>query len=234
VVEGAARDELMQRYNQLVRRQCSELIEGRYPFLRTSGNDLPLGDFAQVFGSGGVFDKFFTENLKQLVDTTRSEWKWREGAPASSAAMLRQFQTVERIREVFFRGGGSKPEVRFNISPSTLDATVARFTMDVDGQVFEYRHGPQQSRSITWPGNNGVGRAAVSFEDRAGVGPSLRFNGPWALFRLLDAGALQKNSDTSFTVDFTVEGRAAEIELEADSVRNPFARSQLLRFRCSM
>jgi len=233
VVEGAARNELVQRYNQLVRRQCQELIEGRYPF---SGNgiDVPLGDFGQVFGTGGVFDNFFRENLKPLVDTTRPRWTWREGAPAGSEAMLKQFQQVERIREVFFRAGSQTPAVRFNLAPSSLDASVARFAMDVDGQLFEYRHGPQQSRSIVWPGNNGVGQASVTFEDRSGVGPSLRFQGPWALFRLIDKAKVQRDSDTSFSVAFDVEGRSAEITLVADSVRNPFAHADLLRFRCSM
>jgi type VI secretion system protein ImpL len=234
VVEGGARDELIQRYNQMVSRQCRELIEGRYPFSRGSGVDVPLGDFGQVFGGGGVFDVFFRENLKSLVDTTRTPWKWREGAPAGSASMLRQFQTVERIREVFFRSGSQTPEVRFNIAPDTLDASVARFSMDVDGQLFEYRHGPQQSRSIVWPGNNGVGEASVTFEDRSGTGPSLRFKGPWALFRLLDQATVTRDSDTSFSVAFAVEGRSAQVTLDANSVRNPFARADLLRFRCSM
>jgi type VI secretion system protein ImpL len=233
-VEGAARNELVQRYNQQVLRQCKELIEGRYPFSRASGIDVPLGDFGQVFGSGGVFDTFFQQNLKSLVDTTRTPWRWREGAPSGSIAMLRQFQAVERIREVFFRSGSQATEVRFNIAPSTLDASVARFAMDVDGQLFEYRHGPQQSRSIVWPGNNGVGQAVVTFEDRSGTGPSLRFKGPWALFRLLDKARVSRNSDTSFSVAFAVEGRSAEISLDANSVRNPFARPELLRFRCTM
>ena len=234
VVEGAARNELVQRYNQQVLRQCKELIDGRYPFTRTSGIDVPLGDFGQVFGSGGVFDNFFKENLRQLVDTTRTPWRWREGAPAGSGAMLTQFQTVERIREVFFRSGSQTPEVRFNVAPSTLDASVARFTLDVDGQQFEYRHGPAQSRSIVWPGNNGIGQASVTFEDRGGTGPSLRFNGPWALFRLLDVAKVQAESDTSFSVGFAVDGRAAEVALQANTVRNPFARANLLRFRCAM
>jgi type VI secretion system protein ImpL len=234
LVEGAARDELVQRYNQQVLRQCRELIEGRYPFSRASGVDVPLGDFGQVFGSGGVFDTFFRENLKSLVDTTRTPWKWREGAPSGSAAMLRQFQAVERIREVFFRSGSQTTEVRFNIAPGSLDATVARFTMDVDGQVFEYRHGPAQSRSIVWPGNNGVGQAAGGVAGRDGPGPARGGKGPGARLRLLDQGKLGRDSDTSFSVSFVVEGRAAEISLEANSVRNPFARPELLRFRCSM
>jgi type VI secretion system protein ImpL len=231
----AARDELMQRYNQLVLRQCRELIERSYPFSRASPTDVPLGDFGQVFGGGGIFDSFFRDNLKSLVDTTRQPWRWREGAPAGSAAMLRQFQMVERIREIYFRSGSQTPEVRFSIAPGTLDASVSRFAMDVDGQLFEYRHGPQQSRTIAWPGNNGVGQASVIFEDRSGTGPSLRYKGPWALFRLLDQAKVQPESETSFAISFAIDGRNAEIQIDANSVRNPFARTNPLRsFRCAM
>ncbi len=232
VVAVAARSELVQRYNEQVLRQCQELVGGRYPFTRSSGNDLPLGDFGQVFGSNGVFDNFFRDNLKAMVDTTRRPWRWREGAPAGSEAMLGKFQQVERIREVFFRAGSQTPEVRFNISPSTLDASVARFALEVNGQLFEYRHGPQQSRSITWPGENAAGKASVVFEDRNGVGPAVRLEGPWALFKLLDRATVTRNSDTSFSAAFSVEGRNAEVDIQANSVRNPFAQPDLFRFRC--
>ena len=60
---GQARDELSRRYDEQVARECRELIEGRYPFARTSTNDVPLADFGRVFGYGGVFDAFFRDNL---------------------------------------------------------------------------------------------------------------------------------------------------------------------------
>lgn len=232
VVATAARSELGDRYREQVLRQCQELVGNRYPFTRGSSSDLPLGDFGQIFGSGGVFDTFFQQNLKQMVDTTRRPWRWREGAPAGSEWMLAQFQQVERIREVFFSPGSQTPVVRFNLSPSALDASVARFAMDVNGQLFEYRHGPQQSRSIAWPGDNAAGKASVVFEDRNGVGPAIRVEGPWALFRLLDRANVTKNSETTFSAAFSVEGRNAEVDIQANSVRNPFARPDLFRFRC--
>jgi type VI secretion system protein ImpL len=234
VIDVAARSELGDRYREQVLRQCQELVAGRYPFTRGSTNDLPLGDFGQIFGSNGVFDTFFQQNLRAMVDTTRRPWKWREGAPRGGEGMLAQFQQVERIREVFFRAGSQTPEVRFNISPSALDASVARFAFDVNGQLFEYRHGPQQSRSIVWPGDNAAGKASVVFEDRNGVGPALRTEGPWALFKLLDKATVTRNSDTAFSVAFSVEGRNAEVDIQANSVRNPFARPELFRFRCAL
>src|SRR6185312_6016487 len=150
---GQARDELSRRYDEQVARECRELVDGRYPFSRSSANDLPLADFGHVFGYGGVFDKFFQDNLVALVDVSRTPWRWREGAAGigGSAALLKQFQQAQRIREVYFKPGTQMPEARFNLTPDTLDAAATRFTLDLDGQRLESRHGPLESKAMVWP-----------------------------------------------------------------------------------
>ena len=62
-----------------------------------------------------------------------------------SAAMLRQFEAAQRIREMFFRPGGQEPEVRFRVTPTDLDVGATRFLLEIDGQSFENRHGPERS-----------------------------------------------------------------------------------------
>ena len=232
---GQARGELQSRYDQQVLRECRELVEGRYPLNAASPNDAPLADFGRVFGYGGVFDTFFRDNLASLVDVSRSPWAWREGAAAigGSAALLRQFQQAQRIREIFFKPGSQIPEARFNLTPDTLDAAATRFTLNVDGQAFEYRHGPQQSLAMTWPGGS-VGQAAIGFEERGGGGPNLLRQGPWAWFRVLSLAQTQRESDTRLRVTFTTGERSMHVVLDAASVRNPFTRNELAGFRCAM
>ncbi len=115
-----ARVDLASRYNQQVLRECRDLIEGRYPVNRASAADVPLADFGRVFGTGGVFDKFFQENLQPLVDTSREPWRWRQGAApiGGSAALLRQFALVQRIRAMYFpQEGGSRSVARDALLP---------------------------------------------------------------------------------------------------------------------
>jgi type VI secretion system protein ImpL len=232
VVKGSASDELGRKYEEFVARECRGLIEGRYPFNRAGATDVPLDDFGHLFADGGTFDKFFRENLAPLVDTSTTPWRFREGAaqPSGARGLLPQFQAAREIREIFLKNG-SKPEVRFNLTPDLLDAAVSRFSLEIDGQSLEYRHGQVQSQSFVWPGN-GAGRAAITF-DVAGQPAIAAFQGPWAMFRALDQAKTQPQSDTRFSVTFNQAGHSARVLLEATSIRNPFARNVLQSFRCT-
>jgi type VI secretion system protein ImpL len=121
--------------------------------------------------------------------------------------------------------------VHFNVSPDELDQEVDRFRLEIDGQAFEYRHGPPRAVSMAWPGG-AIGAAVASFEFRDGTHPQTAFQGPWALFRLLDRATTQPQSDTRFLVTFRQDGKAARVVFEAASIRNPLARQELARFHC--
>ena len=71
-VSSDATRELETLYQGQVVAACRARVEGRYPF--GAGEDMPLSDFAEVFGSGGLYDKFFNDNLDKLVDTSQRPW----------------------------------------------------------------------------------------------------------------------------------------------------------------
>ena len=211
---------------------CSALVAGRYPLVPTSATDAAPGDFAHVFGPGGVFDSFFRDHLAQLVDTSRSPWRWRAGAAAGPAAMLQQFERAQRIREVFFGTGSQTPQVRFNLLADTLDPTVTAFRMSVDGQSFQYQHGPVRSVSMQWPGSSG--QASFEFDSPAGPIAGPAFQGPWALFRLLDQAHVESLSGSRYRLTFNAGGKSMSAILDAASIRNPFARNVAAGFRCTL
>ena len=234
---GELRSSLDSRYRQEVVRPCLAAIEGRYPFSPNSTTDVALADFGQVFGYGGVFDAFFRSSLIDHVDTSRSPWRWRADVSGASVggsrAMLDQFQAAQRIRDAFFRPGAQMPELRFTITPAELDATSTRFLLELDGQSFEYRHGPERNWPATWPGPN-PGAVAATFDVRTGGRPNLVFDGPWAWFRLIDAGQLQPDSDLRYTLSLQAGGQQARVRIEAASVRNPYARRDWQQFHCGI
>ena len=60
---------------------------------------------------------------------------------------------------------------------------------------------------------------------------SLERRGPWALYRLLDAGSVLRQGD-SLVANFTIEGEEVSYEFNANSVFNPLTLPALREFRC--
>jgi type VI secretion system protein ImpL len=63
---------------------------------------------------------------------------------------------------------------------------------------------------------------------------SLRTDGPWAWFRMLDKATVEPTPQgEKYKVTFDIDGKKAGLELTANSVVNPFRRQTLEQFRCS-
>jgi type VI secretion system protein ImpL len=231
IVGSEARGELTQLYQTQVVSACNELVGGRYPLAPASPTNAAPGDFAHVFGPGGVYDSFFRDHLAALVDTARAPWRWRAGAAGGSAAMLAQFERAQRIRDTFFGSGASTPQLQFNLIPDTLDPTVTSFQLNVDGQTFQYAHGPVQSYSMKWPG--GIGQASFEFASPSGPIPGPALEGPWAWFRLLGQARIERLSGTRYRVTFSAGGKSMSVILEANSIRNPFGEDAAAGFNCN-
>ena len=237
VTSHGNREILDSRYEQEVLQKCLAAIDGRYPFEPSSTRNVALADFGQVFGYNGVFHTFFQQTLQQYVDTTRDPWAWRRDASGASAggsdAMLQQFRVAERIRETFFRPGSQTPELAFTVTPVELDAAATRFVLELDGQSFEYRHGPERPARATWPGPT-PGIAAATFEARSGAPANIVSDGPWAWFKLVDAGHVQSETELRHVVSFARGGHQARVRIEASSVWNPWTTREWQQFRCGI
>jgi type VI secretion system protein ImpL len=214
---------------------CSKAVTGRYPFVPSATTEIPLDDFGKLFAAGGLLDKFFNDHLQTFVDTSGAIWKGQPVAgvsPPVTPADLAQFQRASQIRDLFFGGGGAQPTVRFDIAPVDTDAK--EVTLDLDGQIISYAHGPIRATSVTWPGPNRMNSARLVFDPAPSSGPSvLQATGPWALFRLFGQGTLQQSGVADrYTLNFTLGDRHASFELRAGSVLNPFAPGVLKDFQC--
>jgi type VI secretion system protein ImpL len=219
---------LEERYQEDVVQECRVLTAGHYPFF-PGGEDLPLADFARLFGSGGLFDTFFRNELADLVDKQDQGWAWKPGVEAS--VPLEKFYFAEQLRRMFFPQGAATPGVTFTITPSELDDKSRRFVLEIDGQVVEYAHGAERMVSIKWPGDK-VGSAVATFEEHTGARSPIAFEGAWAWFRLLDAANLAKESEVRYSLTLASGGHKANLRIDAHSVWNPFRQLGLLKFRC--
>lgn len=236
LTKGSERERINSLWTGTVAQFCRQAIAGRYPLVRSSGQEITPDDFGRFFAPGGMMDEFFQKNLAAYVNQGGASWSWRPvgnsdlGIPQG---VLAEFQRAAKIRDSFFSSGGKQPGMRFDLGVSSADAAITKFTLDIDGQPVTYAAGGQnRSASIQLP--SGKGNGSVRFMD---VVPPLsrevRADGSWAFMRLIDQGKLETTSaGERFKLNFTLDGKAVVMDLKASSVINPFNRAALEQFRC--
>lgn len=234
-----ARETRVAKSNQMVgtvTRACRESIEGRYPFAVSASREVAVGDFARMFGPGGVIDSYFQQELASAVDVSASPWRLRPGVQGGlgGGGALAQFERAAVIKDVFFRSGAGVPTVTLSIKPLEMDTTITNLVLDIDGQIIRYQHGPQVGHTVRWPGDRGSGQVRVAIEPvLEHMKSGLVLEGPWALHRLFDGGRIEPGaSPEHFRVVLDVGGRKAAFEVRTSSVKNPFALAEMRQFAC--
>jgi type VI secretion system protein ImpL len=211
---------------------CVRSVAGRYPFASGAKADVLPDDFGQMFGAGGLLDEFFKARLAQLVDTGTTPWSYRPlatGARPSPPAALADFQRAARIREVFFRNGGKTPAVKIDIRVIELSDGLKEIDFDIDGQVSKFTAGNSSPVTVVAPGRT-VSQLKVTAQPGT---TNLVFDGPWALFRLMDRFDVQTTAQPErFILGLNLDGRRAKLEVTASSVFNPFRLRELQQFHC--
>jgi type VI secretion system protein ImpL len=232
-----ATKELEKLYVEEIVARCRVRVQGRYPF--GDGGEMALADFGEVFGPGGLFDKFFTDHLDKLVDRSQRPWTWRSESVQPLPGMLKQFAEAERIREMFFSAGSKTPLVAFIAVLSNLDAAATRFYVNIDGQQAVVTPGIESRTPMEWPGSNKRSLAVAIFEDRTAAPEQARGfdSGPWALFKLIDdasaPSAPGQADNLESTLRFQTAFHKAQVVLQAtNAASNPFASRDWRQFKC--
>lgn len=92
---------------------------------------------------------------------------------------------------------------------------------------------PDAPTPMQWPGPAGMQKAAVIMvmDQATGRSVSLQREGPWGLFRLLEAGTVQRSGETLIAT-FPVGGREIAYAINVAAPVNPLTSTVLREFRC--
>ena len=216
-------------------------VESRFPF-NPSGQDLPLSMLAQYMKpSDGSIWAFYEGELKMFLTPAESQW-----APASllgvhvdfSSAFLEFLGKANAVRQALYGMGGPDASVTFDLTPEPTPG-VTESLLEIDGQRFRYQNERALPQPFTWPGKSGSPQAKLSISiERSGERPNIpTFDGEWAFFRLLNRASLVPQSQTTFSVTWSLpsaDGRRFDVRyrLQARNVQNPFQANFFSRIRC--
>ncbi len=212
---------------------CQQAIAGRYPLARGAAKDITPDDFGKFFAPGGLMDDFFSKHLAPHVDMGGANWVWRDGAQLGIApTVLGQFQRGARVRDAFFGAGGTRPSLRFELTPLSVDAALTQVQLVIDGQVVGYSAGVAPvAAPVVLPSGKGAGQ--VRFEVAPALREALATEGPWAWLRMMDKAVLEAGAQGErYKLTFDLDGHKAAYRLDANSVINPYRRDALERFQC--
>lgn len=226
---------LNQILDQTVTAPCEAAISGRYPFARDATEDVAMADFAKLFAPGGLLDRFFAQNLASLIDMTSQDWTWKQDARFGrdlSKSTLKDFQLAAEIRSAFFPSGGSLPSVSITFTPFSLNGDVDTAILDAEGQIVWSNQTGNAPSAVTWPGEAASASASLSLTpEMPGRESAIKFEGPWALKRLLDKAAVT-GDDSNMQARFVIGGRDVTYALQTGSGSNPFFLPALSGFSC--
>ena len=197
---------LEQQWQSQVLAEYEQRLANRYPFATTDSADVALADMEHFFAPQGTFDHFYQQQLAPWLARTGYEplpshqqltaTKTGESTDPYTELLASVVQ-VEQIRRLLFNPEGQL-EMNFWLQPLQLSANKRRSILDLEGQLLDYNHDAGLRTHLIWPNDpegTGISKLTLIPTERQRSPRSIRAQGPWALFRLLEQAQEASPSD---------------------------------------
>ncbi len=208
-------------------------LESGFPF-NQSGRDLPLASLAQFLRpKDGSLDAFYEKELRMFLSQQGERYAPRpllgNSQVAFSSSFLEFMGRMNAVRYALFPPGMPDVVVSFDLTPDSTPG-VTESLLQIDGQQLRYRNEAQAPVAVSWPSKSGApqARLTISLQGTGERPATPPIEGEWALFRLLAQARIVAQSQTTYTVTWSLSGsdgtrRDVRYRLQARSIRNPFA-----------
>ena len=212
-----------------------DTIKNRYPFNSAAKRDASFEDaIAFLKPKEGILWGFYTANLKgfhrkiehKFVPATHlaGSRKPAKRFTPFNANMYNCLERADEITDALFAQGD--PKVVFRVNLTTVSPIVSEIAFEVDGVKRRYRNEREFWHTMQWPGPDGPTGASITIRGAGGLTEEIRRDGPWGLFRLLEAGRhrAKQDDDKGFSVEWQMSAPPVVVKMEMRPTRanHPF------------
>jgi type VI secretion system protein ImpL len=211
-------------------------LKSRYPFNAASKRDASFEDaVAWLKPTDGILWGFYGEHLKgyhrqightfipdtSLAGTPRPARRFTPFNPQMYACLER----THEITDALFAQG--EPGVKFRVNLTTVSPIVSDIEFELDGQRRNYRNEREFWHSFVWPGpDQPLTGASIVIRGAGGLNEEIRRDGPWGMWRLLDAGRRNavKDDDKTFVIEWEMAAPPITVRMQIKPTRanHPF------------
>lgn len=188
-----------------------------------------------MFKPGGLVDGVIKGELAGAIDTSGPVWKpvQQEGVNKIDPGIAANMQRGAAIRDAFFPAGAATMQVQADLILAKVEDGVGEIHVSVDGQLTKMIAGANQAIRIKWPSDaaQSVIRMQVMLANKT-EGPSTSFDGPWALFRMVDTARNEGGTPDRMVLGVMIGDRKATFELRTGTAKSPLRLAELGQFRC--
>ncbi|MCX7284959.1 MAG: type VI secretion system membrane subunit TssM, partial [Novosphingobium sp.] len=227
---AAAQGALSDAYAQSVFPDCQLATQDRYPFVGTAQADASLADIQRIFGLGGTLDSFIQARIVPLLDMSGPVWRWNLQNPQTASlnpATPEEFVKARLLRDILAGGLNVKIEAKsFGAGVDSVDLVVGNTRYNFE------RGSLGTQKPLAWSPQGNLPVASVALMSAGQKVGGVDTEGPWALFRLMDAARKENAGPLAVLATFGSGAQTAVFKISLPNDRNPFGRGGLWSFRC--
>lgn len=247
ILDGAAESSVMALGSQVGRQWCADVwgpfrgnLHDAYPF-SSRGADASLEEFHAFFGpETGTLWQFQQGLLGGMVRSGSHGFEFVERVGSDtdkvlSAGLPAYLDRAARVTEAFYPAGeheaAGSPQFPFEVRILPAPG-IAVTEFSIDGKRVRHVNGPERWTRVAWPREESEVRGAmIAVQAQGGVRETLREQGVWGLFRLLELAEVHREPNRVFRVRWQLSrpGLFVEVLIRPERTRSPLSQGRVGR-----
>lgn len=197
-------------------------MKDSYPFQR-SGVDAPITDIADFFHPDrGILWRFYKQNLAHDLIQNGDNFDIRPylGVASNyqySKNIIEYLNRARRFSNILFANTQSSSSIGMGLSMKPVTkGPIKRIHLEIDGQdIISDISEINMFQNVQWPGPKQGFGVRMQIIDENGHTETLRYEGPWGLFRLIESGMVRGDPGNGhFTIEWPLTMSDGRVQVD--------------------